>query len=354
MKQVTLLFLVFCVFAVYADNHDVEDVTKTKNSGTHAVPILHDKPKYPTNALRRGIEGWVIIGFTILPDGTTTDIEVVDKSMEKVFDQAAINAASAWTYKPATRDGKPITQHNKRARMLFSIKGLDNTVSETFRNTYKKALSAIKNGDMATAKALISELDDDEKRMLAEVCYLDVLKARYFEKEGNRKATHKHVERALVLADDVASENIYAYLLKQSVVNNGVLKNYQTSLERYAALQELDGQLAADDPVHGFADRVRKELNGDGYISSNGELRRCSRCKSPRWRRGLNRDRFSIDQVVGVVDEIEIACQNGTVAVAYDPDTVWSVNKKEGGKCFVSVYGEEATTLRLLEHPNSP
>ena len=122
MKTATLLFLVFTAFSVCADNHESETGdTEIKNTGTNAVPVLHEKPKYPKSALRRGIEGWVIIGFTIQQDGTTADIEVVNSSVDKVFDRAAINAARGWTYKPATRNGQPIARYNKRARMLFSI-----------------------------------------------------------------------------------------------------------------------------------------------------------------------------------------------------------------------------------------
>jgi len=352
MKSVFLLLIIICSWSVYAaDLETGEDTAEIQETGTFAVPILHDPPKYPISALRRHIEGWVVVRFSVLEDGTTADIEVVDTNVEDLFEEAAIRAASAWTYRPATRDGKPTTQYNKTARLLFIVKGQDNIVSKQFQNTYKKALLRIKDGDMATAKDLIGKLDATEKRLLAEVCYLDVLKARYFEKEGDKKKANRHVERALVIADDVVSKNIYVYLLKRSVVNNGLLNNYQKSLKRYATLLEVDRHLAADDPIHDFAKRVKQELNGQNYITSSGELADCNHCKSPVWRRRLNRNHFSIDQVVGTVNEIKIVCQSGTVLVAYDQDTVWSINKN-WGECFLRVYGEAGTTLRLLEHPD--
>ena len=353
MKPYALLLLTIFTFTVYADKLETEtDVAEVTNTRSFAVPILHDPPKFPTSALRRRTEGWVIVRFAVLEDGTTADIEVVDTNVENVFEKSAIRAANTWTYKPATQDGKPTTQYDKTARMLFIIKGMDNTVSQQFQTTYKEALQAIKDGDMASAESHISDLDKNEKRLLAEVCYLDVVKARYFEEQGDKKAAHKHTERALVIADDVVSKGIYIYLLKRSVVNNGLLNNYQTSMERYATLLEIDGQLAADDPIHDFAERVKQELNGHSYITSDGEHASCDHCKSSSWRRQLNRNRFSIDEVVGSVSKIKILCQTGTVTVAYDPDTVWSVNKN-WGDCSVRVYGDDGTTLRLVEHQNS-
>ena len=353
MKPAFLFLLMIFSLSVYAaDLQTGEDTAEIKETGTFAVPILHDPPRYPTSALRRNIEGWVVIRFTVLDDGTTTDIEVVNTNVENLFEEAAIRAASAWTYQPATRNGKAVNQYNKNERLLFIITGQENTVSEQFQNSYKKALISIKDGDLATAKGLIGKLDANEQRVLAEVCYLDVLKARYFEADGKKKKAHKHVEHALVIADDVVSKGIYAYLLKQSVVNNGLLNNYRTSLKRYASLLEVDGDLASDDPIHDFAKRVKQELDGEKYITSSGKLADCKRCTSPSWRRQLNRNRFSFDQVVGTVSEIKVVCKSGTVSLTYSPDTVWSINKN-WGECFVRVYGEAGTSLRLLEHPNS-
>lgn len=353
MKSVFLFLIIICSWTAYAVDLEIgENTAEVQETGTFAVPVLHDPPKYPISALRRHIEGWVVVRFSVLEDGTTADIEVVDTNVEDLFEEAAIRAASAWTYRPATRDGKPTTQYNKSARLLFIVKGLENTVSKQFQNSYKKALTSIKDGDLATAKDFIGKLDANEQRLLAEVCYLDVLKARYFEKEGDKKKANRHVERALVIADDVVSKNVYVYLLKRSAVNNGLLNNYQKSLKRYLTLLEVDSQLAADDPIHDFAKRVKQELNGDNYITSSGKLADCNHCKSPGWRRQLNRNRFSIDQVVGTLNEIKIVCQSGTVSLTYNPDTVWSINKK-WGECFVRVYGKAGTTLRLLEHSNN-
>lgn len=352
MKAIKMLFLSICTCIAYADDSGTTDsMEEVLEKGTYAVPILHDAPKYPSRALRKGVEGWVIVGFTVKEDGTTADIEVLTANVEDLFDQAVINAASAWTYKPATLDGKPVAQYNKSARSLFIIKGFDDTVSRSFQSKYRKTVKATKGGDFETAKRLIDELDASEKRLLAEVCYLDILKENYYKATGDQKATLRYAERALVIADEVVSKQTYIHLLKESVIQNAIAKNYQTSLERFATLQEVNDHLTSDDQIYKFAEKVRQILNGDSYIVNNGELTACKKCDNPepRWWRDLNRNRFSIDQVVGELRDIKVTCSKGTVTINYQPDIVWTVNK-DWGACLVRVYGDEGTTFRLIEH----
>ena len=65
----------------------------------------------------------------------------------------------------------------------------------------------------------------------------------------------------------------------------------------------------------------------------------------------MNRERFLIDQVVGEVTEILVGCRAGTVSLIYEPELIWSVDKN-WSDCTLRVFGEEGTTLRLVEYPN--
>jgi tetratricopeptide (TPR) repeat protein len=165
----------------------------------------------------------------------------------------AIKAVRAWTYKPATRDGIPITQDNKRARVQFIMKGSEEGVTKRFRSRYKQANEYIVAGNFPAASSLIDELESNKKRLLSEVCNLDVLKGAYFAKLGDRESALEHVERALVVAEHSVSKDMYVTLLRQAVVQNGLLHNYATALNRYDKLLEVDHDLAADDPIRAIA-----------------------------------------------------------------------------------------------------
>jgi len=75
---------------------------------------------YPTDALRRGVEGWVDIGYIVTGEGKVTTIKVLDSSPKSVFDAAATRALARMRYKPATQGGKSIAVSTK-LRISFRL-----------------------------------------------------------------------------------------------------------------------------------------------------------------------------------------------------------------------------------------
>jgi len=66
-------------------------------------------PAYPPDAAARGERGSVTLRLTISRDGTVTDVAVDRSSGYPSLDRAAVEAAWAWHFRPALRDGFPIT-----------------------------------------------------------------------------------------------------------------------------------------------------------------------------------------------------------------------------------------------------
>jgi protein TonB len=64
-------------------------------------------PRYPTQALRRGESGTVMVRAQIGPDGTANDVEVANSSGSRHLDRAAVDAVKRWRFRPAMRDGQP-------------------------------------------------------------------------------------------------------------------------------------------------------------------------------------------------------------------------------------------------------
>jgi TonB family protein len=67
-------------------------------------------PVYPDGAQKRGIEGWVEMAFTVMPNGSVADVEVRNASPAGVFDDAAIRAIRQWRFEPIVRNGEKISQ----------------------------------------------------------------------------------------------------------------------------------------------------------------------------------------------------------------------------------------------------
>lgn len=65
-------------------------------------------PVYPEKAKEAKIEGVSVIETVIDASGRVTQPKIKATSGDKDLDQAAIDAVSQWTFKPATLDGKPV------------------------------------------------------------------------------------------------------------------------------------------------------------------------------------------------------------------------------------------------------
>jgi protein TonB len=70
------------------------------------LPIVKVAPQYPRRALKKGIEGYVTLEFTVTKLGTVIDPVVIEAKPKNIFDRAAINAAKKFKYKPKVVDGK--------------------------------------------------------------------------------------------------------------------------------------------------------------------------------------------------------------------------------------------------------
>jgi protein TonB len=64
--------------------------------------------QYPARALQTGIEGWVEIAYTVGPDGSVTNVKVVNATPPKVFEASATRAVSRLRYQPVVQGGKAI------------------------------------------------------------------------------------------------------------------------------------------------------------------------------------------------------------------------------------------------------
>lgn len=86
-----------------------------------AMPLYRVEPKYPARALKRNIEGYVVLSFTIDPQGRPTDIKIVDAQPNRVFDREAIRALKNWKYQPKIEGGKALSQHGQQVKVEFNL-----------------------------------------------------------------------------------------------------------------------------------------------------------------------------------------------------------------------------------------
>jgi len=91
-----------------------------KSDGEY-LPIVRVEPIYPTRAASRGVEGYVIVEFTVTSTGSVIDPVIVEAEPSSIFNSAAQRAVLKWKYKPRVVDGTAIDVPGVRTRLTFEL-----------------------------------------------------------------------------------------------------------------------------------------------------------------------------------------------------------------------------------------
>lgn len=83
------------------------DVGGTIQIARELTPLVRIPPEYPMSARAKGIQGYVILRFTVTETGAVEDPEVLRSQPPGVFDRSASRAVLRWKYQPQMVDGKP-------------------------------------------------------------------------------------------------------------------------------------------------------------------------------------------------------------------------------------------------------
>lgn len=87
------------------------------------LPIVKVAPVYPRRALQRGIEGYVIVEFTVDKTGAVKNPKVIEAQPQGIFDRAAMDAALKFKYKPRVVNGAATEVSGVQNRITFEMQG---------------------------------------------------------------------------------------------------------------------------------------------------------------------------------------------------------------------------------------
>lgn len=89
---------------------------------TDPVARVQITPIYPRRPLLDGVEGYVVLEFTVLPDGSVADIKVVEETPKGYgFAKAAMLAAAKFKYEPKVMNGKKVATAGVREKFNFEL-----------------------------------------------------------------------------------------------------------------------------------------------------------------------------------------------------------------------------------------
>lgn len=84
------------------------------------LPIVRVMPQYPARAAEKGLEGYVIVEFSVTPVGSTVNVIVIESS-NRLFERNAVRAAERFKYKPRVVDGEAVYVEGVRNRIEFEL-----------------------------------------------------------------------------------------------------------------------------------------------------------------------------------------------------------------------------------------
>jgi periplasmic protein TonB len=102
--------LALALFAAVVHAQPQPTVYKAGDDGVTLPRVVkEERPQYTSEAMERRIEGKVRLGAVVHADGSVGDVNV-ERSLDAVYglDDNAVKAMKRWTFKPGTKDGKPV------------------------------------------------------------------------------------------------------------------------------------------------------------------------------------------------------------------------------------------------------
>ena len=91
------------------------------STDTDVLPIVKVPPQYPREASRKGIEGWVLLEFTVTESGATINPKVIDADPPEIFNKSALRMIKKWKYKPKIESGKAVKKEGVQHLITFEL-----------------------------------------------------------------------------------------------------------------------------------------------------------------------------------------------------------------------------------------
>ena len=335
-----------------------------------AKPIERVEPKYPLNEARRGRDGWVVVNFIVEPDGSTSNVVIENSSGSKAFEKSALKAILKWQYQPATENGQAIQQCKTRVQLDFAL-ARKAGITKKFRqlyNRFNKALAEENSLDIETYYQKLQNYNlytgtEEEARQLAYADYflakgdkVNALKALeksegFMGAYGFFKRLKNVIPKEEKVADkrmDFQIENeksmkkrLYPLLHKQLVLalDLQLISKAKHISEKLTLIAPEEKQAMYQQQYDVLVDFVAS----DKPIITPGNIR-----ERDFWTYYLVRNQFSLMDIQGELDKMDIRCRNKRHVYTIDDKSSWALPESWQG-CSILVYGKQGASFTLVE-----
>jgi TonB family protein len=294
----------------------------------------------------------VIVSFIVSTSGEVIEPMIEDTSGLEALENAAIAAVRRWRYEPATMNGAPVEQSMVQTKITFRSEDSNPPGARaSFKARYKEIAELIDSGELAEAEALLADLEFKGRTNLYEDAWFWWLKSIYLEKaNGDETEIRKALGRALGYEEDYLDPNVFVVAIQRLYVSQVKQLMFAAARDTFERLRDSwtaqrsehhEAIVAVLAPSY---EQINEIAASDELLYINGEIG-----DHDYWVHRLFRRAFSLANVNGRVDMVDIRCERGNMRyVSFPIDNVWEIPEGWGG-CGVYIKGEPGTTFKLEE-----
>ena len=347
MKTIHFLLIALALYS-YSLSADEQPIQLSKHISTveAPVPIKRIPPEYPMKAAREGRSGWARYSFIIEKDGSVSNVVEIDSSGSKDFSDKGIKALKRWKYQPALENGKPIQQCVNSVQLDYKMgKNRSDGVRRKFKRKYKLAVQAFDERNFSLGNELLEELASIEFRYMTENNLLHTLSAEFARAQNNPRKQFQHLRKVRYSGDDKTSKKYRLSILKSQFSLAIELNKFKYANRVYNQLKQLHLTPPELKKYETVIAKVDALILGKENIVVEGNIQ-----QSNFWHYSLIRNEFSLAEIKGTLNKLDIRCANKRHVYTIEKNNTWSL-PKEWNNCSIFVYGDNDTRFKLVEHP---
>jgi TonB family protein len=321
------------------------EISKHLSTIVEPEPIDRIHPKYPVKAAKENRAGWSKFSFVIEKDGSVSNILELDSSGSKDFSKAAAKAIKRWKYQPALENGEPIQQCVNTVQLDFRMRKGRDVVRKHFKKNYNLALDALNEKKYSRVEELILKMEKFNYRYIAENNLLQTISASYAEAIGNNRKQLKHLSNISFLNDDRKTKKYKLSILSNRFLLAVSLNEFQSAYRAYNKLKDMEEAKPYMTKYDEIITKVDAFIGGEQDIVINADIE-----NKDFWQYSLVRNEFSLANVKGSLNKLDIRCANKRHVYTVENNNTWKL-PKTWENCSLFVYGEDNTSFKLIEHP---
>jgi len=321
---------------------------------TRARPLYRNPPSYPASALASRLEGWFVVSYVVLEDGSTTDPVVESSSGVRDLERSAIRAVRNWRFEPATRNGQPVQQCDARTRLVFQLDlpGHQRGVTRSFRSEWERIHRLMDQGKTSEALERADGLAQRRSLNLYETARAAQLRATLHYRLDNTHQALASIRNAVWGASLLGDREVERSMLEAQLALELQLGEYRRATETAKTLLEEHGGDVSDERLEAVVSELLELQYGRTYVSVSGYIGDWTALdeQQPFWTHTLLRHRFGLEDIEGEVRALDIRCDTQRVLIEFEPNVAWNT-QEDWGSCDVHVHGTPGTRFKLVEYP---